>query len=294
VSEIANRRVAVGGFHARDQHLSAAADELCRFRRGGGSDAVDARAGNSRAVSRHEYVRSPARSRCCARRSSCRCRLVWTSTTPAGYVTEDAYERIAAMLIADLRAALPVHAVPISACTGAMVAEHIEDPEGELLRRIRAVIGPDVPVIASLDLHSNTTPEMAALSDGLVGYTTYPHVDMAETGAKAAKLLVETLRQGRKPAKAFRQIPYLIPLTWQCTTTEPSRSIYAAMAEMQRGKVASASFTPGFPAADIWHCGPAVMAYGWEEGAVERAADELARLVLAGREALCRHALSPR
>jgi microcystin degradation protein MlrC len=206
--------------------------------------------------------------------------LVWTSATPCGYVTRDAFERIAAMLIEDLRAALPVDAVYLS-LHGAMVAEHVEDAEGELLQRVRAVVGPEVPVMASLDLHANTTPDMAKVSDGLVAYTTYPHIDMADTGAKAAKLLVEALRRGRMPAKAYRQLPYLIPLTWQCSTAEPSRGIYGAMAEMIRGEVASASFTPGFPAADIWHCGPAVFAYGWDERQVTRAADELYRLVMA-------------
>jgi microcystin degradation protein MlrC len=121
---------------------------------------------------------------------------------------------------------------------------------------------------------------MVALSDGLVAYTTYPHIDMADTGAKAARLLIETLQRGCKPYKAYRQIPYLIPLTWQCSTTEPSRGIYSAMASMIRGAaVVSASFTPGFPAADIRHCGPAVTAYGWSESAVNRAADELCRMV---------------
>ena len=141
--------------------------------------------------------------------------LLWTSTTPAGYVTEDAFERITAMLLEDLRAALPVDAIYLN-LHGAMVAEHVEDPEGELLARVRKVVGPDVPVVASLDLHSNTTPQMFAMSDAMVAYCTYPHIDMADTGIKAGRLLAEILARGRKPAKAYRQLPYLIPLTWQC------------------------------------------------------------------------------
>ena len=205
--------------------------------------------------------------------------LLWTSATPSGYVTQDAFERITAMLLDELRAALPVDAVYLS-LHGAMVAEHLEDPEGELLARVRAVTGPGVPLVASLDLHSNTTRQMFDLCDGMVAYTTYPHVDMAETGAKAGRLLAEILQRGSRPARSYRQLPYLIPLTWQCSTLEPSKSIYARAARIIDEHVASTSFTPGFPAADIRECGAAVFAYGWDREATERATDELFGLVL--------------
>lgn len=205
--------------------------------------------------------------------------LPWTSATPSGYVTEDAFERIAAMFIEDLRAALPLDAVYLS-LHGAMVTEHLEDPEGELLGRIRGVVGARVPIVASLDLHSNTTQRMFDLTEAMVAYTTYPHVDMAETGAKTARLLVQLLSSGRKIEKAYRQVPYLIPLTWQCSMLEPSRSIYAAAARLIDERVASTSYTPGFPAADIRDCGAAVLAYGWERDATQKAAESIYRMVL--------------
>lgn len=204
--------------------------------------------------------------------------LVWASTTPGGYVTVDAFERIAAMMLDELRNALPLDAIYLS-LHGAMVAEHLEDPEGELLKRIRALVGADLPIVASLDLHSNTTPQMFALSDAMIGYTTYPHIDMAETGSKTARVLVEMLTRGRRLHKSYRQIPYLIPLTWQCSTLEPSKSIYAKAAQLIDGRVATTSFTPGFPAADIRECGAAVFAYGWDRDAADHAADTLFRLV---------------
>src|SRR3989442_4491459 len=132
-----------------------------------------------------------------------------------------------------------------------MVAEHCEDPEGELLSRVRSLVGPSVPVVTSLDLHSNTTPRMFELTDAMVAYTTYPHVDMAETGRKAARLLVSLATRGTRLEKAYRQVPYLIPLTWQCSTLEPSRSIYAAAARLIDERVATTSFTPRLPAAGI-------------------------------------------
>lgn len=205
--------------------------------------------------------------------------LPWTSATPAGYVMRDAYERITSMLLEDLRSALPLDAIYLS-LHGAMVAEHVEDAEGDLLARIRSLVGTDLPIVASLDFHSNTTPRMFTLADGLVGYCTYPHVDMAETGEKAARLLVEILVRGSMPAKAYHQLPYLIPLTWQCTTLEPSKSIYAEAARLTGGSVASASFTPGFPAADIRECGGAVFVYGWDRTAVGKAAERLYQMGL--------------
>jgi microcystin degradation protein MlrC len=205
--------------------------------------------------------------------------LLWTSTTPAGYVTKDAFERIVAMMLEDLRLALPLDAVYLS-LHGAMVCEHLEDPEGELLERIRAIVGPDVPIAVSLDLHSNTTPKMFAASDAMVSYCTYPHVDMADTGVKAGQLLREMLLRARRPEKAFRQLPYLIPLAWQCSTIEPSKSIYAFADSLLSESVASTSFTPGFPAADIHDCGPAVFAYGWDREATVHAADALYGAVL--------------
>jgi len=219
--------------------------------------------------------------------------LPWASTTPAGYVTRDAFERITAMILEDLANALPLDALYLS-LHGAMVAEHVEDAEGELLARIRTLVGPDLPIVASLDLHSNTTPRMFALTDALVGYCTYPHIDMAETGEKAARMLVRILEKGRKPFKAYRQLPYLIPLTWQCTTVEPSRSIYAEAAALIDERVSSTSFSAGFPAADIYDCGPSVFAYGWDEPAVEGACEALYRSVLESESGYAGRLWSPR
>lgn len=205
--------------------------------------------------------------------------LPWASTVPAGYVTREAFEHISDMIIEDLRAALPIDAIYLS-LHGAMVAEHVEDAEGELLARIRAVVGPELPVVASLDLHSNTTMQMFSLTDALVGYRTYPHIDMAEAGEKTAHLLLQILERQAKPSKAYRQLPYLIPLTWQCSTVEPAKSIYAEAARLMNDRVASTSFTPGFPAADIHDCGGSVFVYGWDKKAVDAAAESLYRMTL--------------
>jgi microcystin degradation protein MlrC len=200
--------------------------------------------------------------------------LVWAAATPSAHVTDDAYERIVGAMIDDLRAAPPVDGVYLD-LHGAMVTESLEDGEGELLRRVREAVGPRVPVVASLDLHCNLTPEMVAHADGLVAYRTYPHVDMAETGGRAARLLLRYLEQREPRFKAFRQADFIIPITAQCTMMEPARTLYREVAAAETDGVVSTSFTPGFPAADIHHCGPAIVAYGTSQRAADEAADRL-------------------
>ena len=199
----------------------------------------------------------------------------WGSASPSSYVTEHAYEHIAGLILDGLRAARPFDAVYLC-LHGAMVAEHLEDGEGELLRRVRILVGADIPVAASLDFHSNTTPAMMQYADALVGYRTYPHIDMADTGRRTAAHLDGLLNGSGAVHKGFRQIPFMIPLTWQCTTSEPMRSIMEMRDELEGAQAASLTVTAGFPAADIHHCGPSVFGYGRSRDAVERALDEIA------------------
>lgn len=208
--------------------------------------------------------------------------LLWCSASPSAEVKADAYERIVHDLLADLAAAGPLDAVYLD-LHGAMVTEHLEDGEGELLRRVRHVVGERLPVVASLDLHANVTPAMVDRATMLVACRTYPHVDLAETGARSAHQLGRVVANGQAPAKAFRQLPFLIPLTWQCTLSEPSRSLYRTLELLEEGDVFCLSYTPGFPLADIRDCGPAVVAYGRSQRAADAAADRLTEEI-SGRE----------
>src|SRR5262249_33440827 len=180
-------------------------------------------------------------------------------------------------LIERLAASQPLDALYLD-LHGAMVAEHLPDGEGELVARLRRLVGPDLPIVASLDFHANVSPEMVAEATALVAYRTYPHVDMAETGGRAAALLDRILRHG-PPAKALRRPSFLIPLTWQCTMIEPAVSLFRELAAAERGEVVSLSFAPGFPPADVPVCGPSVLAYGETQRAADRAADNLAAAV---------------
>jgi len=198
--------------------------------------------------------------------------------SPCAHVTRDAYERIVKVLVEGVNAAGKLDAVYLD-LHGAMVTEHLDDGEGEILRRVREVIGKDLPLVVSLDLHANVTPEMVEHADALIAYRTYPHVDMAETGRAAARHLALLLRSKQKFAKAFRQLPFLIPISWQCTSDQPTKGIYQKLAARQGEAVPTLSFAPGFPAADFAHCGPSVFAYGRTQADADAAADNIAALV---------------
>jgi microcystin degradation protein MlrC len=206
--------------------------------------------------------------------------LCWCSAEPSSYVTRDAFERVADLICDSLGELKSLDAVYLD-LHGAMVTEHHEDGEGELLRRVRDVVGPSVPVVISLDLHVNVTRGMLEHSDAMTIYRTYPHLDMAETGARAYDLL-QPLLEGRKLHKAMRRIPFLLALTSQCTDFDPCRSIYEALPPtLAKGEVCNVDFGAGFPPSDIDECGPVVVAYGEDETAVEAALERASQQVLA-------------
>ena len=186
--------------------------------------------------------------------------LAWCSAQPSGRVTRDAFERIATMLLEGLRACGSVDGVYLD-LHGAMVAEHVDDADGELLRRIRSVVGAGVPVVASLDFHANLSGEMARCATALVSYRTYPHVDMAECGARAARVLHDILR-GTQVASYLEQVDYLIPLTSQSTLVDPLQSLMREVEAAERAPLLSLGILPGFPAADVAECGPSVYGCG--------------------------------
>jgi microcystin degradation protein MlrC len=197
----------------------------------------------------------------------------WAGAIPSSYVTEEAFERIAGSICDDASAALKAGLDGIYLdLHGAAVAEHADDSEGELLMRLRAIVGPALPIVASLDLHANVTARMLEAADALVSYRTYPHVDMAATGELAAELLARRLKAGAKEPLHVRRLPYLIPLNAQSTWEEPAKTLYEALVALDRESGAVLSFCMGFPASDFDECGPVVWGHG------ERAHEAVERL----------------
>lgn len=113
---------------------------------------------------------------------------VAADATPSGKVSKEAWAHLSGLVLGAIEKEGPFDAVLLS-LHGAMVAEEHDDAEGELLSRVRAVVGPDVPVMATLDLHANVTLKMAENANALISYRTYPHIDMADRGRQMAELL---------------------------------------------------------------------------------------------------------
>ncbi|HXP04447.1 MAG TPA: M81 family metallopeptidase [Stellaceae bacterium] len=224
--------------------------------------------------------------------------LSWCSAPPCSYVDEDAYERVVGAMLEDLATAGPLDGIYLD-LHGAMVAAHLEDGEGELLRRIRALVGDALPIVTSLDFHTNMTAAMVRHASAMVGYRTYPHIDMAETGGRAAALLDQLIREKRPLAKAFRQADFLIPLVWQCTMAEPAKGVFALIDEIERGEashnqgIVAIAHTPGFPPADIAECGPALVVYGHDQGAADAAADRILAAIKARETEFAGHLFTP-
>ncbi|WP_424813828.1 M81 family metallopeptidase [Roseococcus sp. YIM B11640] len=204
--------------------------------------------------------------------------LTWCFAQPAGPVTREAFERISAMIVAELSKAIedgPLDGVFLD-LHGAMVSEDFPDAEGELMRRVRAVVGKDMPLSITLDPHANMTRHMAELADVIVPYRTYPHVDMLAVGRRAMALLLQRIARRKPWAMEFRELDFLIPITSQCTMVEPMAGVMAKRLELEKGAVELA-YCFGFPYADFPGCGQAIAAYAETKEAAAEAADGLAK-----------------
>lgn len=204
---------------------------------------------------------------------------LWTFAEPGGYVADDAFERISGMIIDAIQRAGHIDGIYLD-LHGAMVTQSHEDGEAELLRRLRDIMGADLPIAVSLDLHGNLSPAFAARASSTAIYRTYPHVDMAETGARARKLLREELERGEPFARAWRQLQYIIPIQAQSTRREPGARLYGMLPGLANDSVRSVDFAFGFPPADIHDCGASVFAYGIDQGAVDAAADTMLQTLI--------------
>lgn len=189
----------------------------------------------------------------------------WYGAMPSGPATRDAFERISRTIITDLQRG-GINAVYLD-LHGAAVAEHIDDADGVLISRIRKLVGPNIPIVASLDLHANVTNRMLTNADALAAYRTYPHVDMADSGRLAATLLSRRLARGSKEPIEYRRLPFLIPLPSQSTWLEPARSIYHSIGQDSDSVL---NFCMGFPSADTAETAPMIWGYGDQAKAAVR------------------------
>lgn len=141
------------------------------------------------------------------------CQIIPTMLARAmsgGPVRAEAFRALLDELLERIAAARPVDGV-LLVLHGAMMAEGAPDATGEILARVRALVGPDVPVVGTLDLHANVTRRMVGEATALIGYHTAPHVDMYETGQVAAGVLIATVEGDLTPTPALARLPMLLP-----------------------------------------------------------------------------------
>ena len=202
-----------------------------------------------------------------------------------GPLTRETFDHLAGELIKRLEAALPVDGI-LLALHGAMVVEDEPDGEGSLLEAIRSVVGNTLPIGVSLDLHAHLTPRMVKNATFIVGYQEYPHIDIYETGVRAARLFIETLRGNRSPETALAKRPMLVSAVTARTTDGPlSRIVKAARIMENSGRVLHASLFPVQPWMDIPDLAFAAVAVtDGDPDAAQAAADELADMAWTARK----------
>jgi microcystin degradation protein MlrC len=219
--------------------------------------------------------------------------LVWANATPSGPVTRDAFERITALIVKGLEEGARADAIFLD-LHGAMIAEDFLDGEAEILRRVRAVSGNDVPIVVSLDLHANVSPEMVALASALISCRTYPHVDLAETGRRSFEVLRILLDSGRRASTRLWKSDFLIPTQAQTTHCEPARRLYAEAAHIEKEfGLLDMSLSMGFGPADTPACGPAIVATGFDRAGVDAAVARLAEMFAAAEAEFSQPLLAP-
>ncbi|OAA63126.1 Microcystin LR degradation protein MlrC [Cordyceps fumosorosea ARSEF 2679] len=203
---------------------------------------------------------------------------------PGGTVTREAYENLSQEIVQRLQAIIAEQ--PIDGLWfdihGAMCVEDLDDAEADLLRRVRAVIGPDVLVSASMDLHGNVSRELAHMCDLITCYRMAPHEDTMETKERACRNLIAALHPaspGRRPLKAWVPVPILLPGEQTSTRMEPAKHIYAAVPEVEAVEgVLDAAIWVGYAWADEPRNRAVVVVTGWDAAAVSRGAEKLANL----------------
>jgi microcystin degradation protein MlrC len=219
--------------------------------------------------------------------------LVYTDCSAAGPASDAAFEHYRDELLAGLRAAHQSESGPLDGVLlflhGAMTTPSRPDPEGDLLQDLRDALGPALPVMVAFDLHANLSPRTAALCTALFGFHFSPHVDMAETGARAARCLLAKLEGRADPRVALVKPPVVLPSIFTATSLQPLSQIVAdslSLAQRVPG-ILDASVFCGFAYADTPDLGfsVAVVADG-NPGLAEAEAARLAWRIWGLREAL--------
>ncbi len=201
--------------------------------------------------------------------------ILAAEATPSGPVSSDVAQQVQHMICQALAEAPQIDGILLS-LHGAMVTEDSEDGEGDLVEAIRSVVGPHVPVFATLDLHANVTEKMTRHIDVMIPYDRYPHTDKYDRGLQAAHLLARTVHNDCKPVMAVKKVPMLMPLISSASAALKPVSNLMEHYENQAG-IFNVSFTHGFIGADIEEAGVAVQVVATTMETAEAVAESIAQ-----------------
>ena len=177
---------------------------------------------------------------------------------PSGTVSDDAFETITGMILNAIDTKGPIDGALLH-LHGAMVSDSYEDAEGEFLARLRGRLGPDVPVVVTLDLHANVTQRMADNASALIAYRTYPHIDQYERAWQGAELLERAMKGEIRPKTVIARRPMLYGLDHGRTQRGPMAELIARGESLENsGKALVVSICAGFSHANIHDVGPSV------------------------------------
>lgn len=188
---------------------------------------------------------------------------------PSGKVTQSAYDRMCNMIYETIASGCDAALLDLH---GAMVTETTDDGEGTLLEEIRK-IQPDLPIAVTCDLHCNLTQKMVDHCTALIGYKTYPHVDMYEVGKQVGKIVLDAAQGLCHPVMEWQQIPLLSQTLCQGTDDEPMQSLIAACHEQEQNpKILASTIFGGFALADIHDAGTSTIVIADQERELAKAA----------------------
>lgn len=194
-----------------------------------------------------------------------------------GPVERRIYETWKAEILAGLQAALPLDGVYL-AMHGAMFVEGMFDAEGDFIGAVRQVVGPDVLIAASYDLHGNVSQSIVDSLDIFSTYRTAPHIDVPDTMRRAVTMVVRALKTGQRPMLAWAPVPVLLPGERTSTQDEPARTFYTQLQQVEDPTgIWDASFQVGYVWADEPRATACAVITGTDRAAMAEAATQLAQ-----------------
>ena len=186
--------------------------------------------------------------------------LIHARTGPIGTITKDAFDRIVGEMIDLLRDNGPWDGV-LLANHGAAVSEEYPDVDGEVSRRVRELVGPDVPVGIAVDMHANVSQEMVRETTAVTVYRSNPHLDARERARECAEIIFRTAKGEISPVQWLEMPPMYINIVKQFTGEEPMKSLVADSLEAQAAPgIISTSVAEGYPYADVEEMGMSFLA----------------------------------